>query len=233
MASIAIEILFLMFYVPGQASGAIAEEREKDTLALLLLTRLTPWEIVATKAVARWRPAASLVLAATPFLVVGGWLAGLEGEAALALVGLLSSSAFMTALAIQASAQSTVAGTARGQAMARIWGWFFLPVFAIMPVGTGTIWGDLLYEGKRLCILLAPASPTSLLTDRSWYDPTSGAGLSLEARIAWMIAMQAGLGLLALVLASNRLQAREPNPNCTDPTGGHRPFCVDYPIFWR
>ncbi len=233
VATIGIEILFLMFYVPGQVGGAIAEEREKDTLPLLLLTRLTPFEIVATKAAARWMPAGSLVLAATPFLVAAGWLAGLERESALALVALLSSSAFMTALAIHASAQSALVANARGQAMARIIAWLALPVLSVMPVATGTIWGDLLVEGKRLCILVAPASPTSLLTDNSWYYPTGGPGLGLEARIALMVAMQGGLGLVALGLASTRLQAREPNPNWTDPTRGHRPACGDDPIFWR
>ena len=104
IATISIELLTLLFFVPASVGGAIADERQKDTLTLLLLTRLTSIEIVLTKAFARWLPAANLVFTGLPFLVVGAWLAGLEYEAGLALLVLLSSSAFMACLSILASA---------------------------------------------------------------------------------------------------------------------------------
>src|SRR5262245_49052679 len=39
---IGLELLILAFLVPATVAGTIAEEREKDTLWQLLLTRLTP-----------------------------------------------------------------------------------------------------------------------------------------------------------------------------------------------
>ncbi len=232
IASIVIELLYLVFFVPAYAGGAIAEEREKDTLPLLLLTRLTPVEIVLTKAAARCLPALNLVLAGLPVLAAGAWLANLELEGALAVLVLASSSAFMTTLAVLASAQSEQAGAARAKAMAWIFGWLIGPPgVSIMPIATGSLWGDLLAELKRLCELVAPSSPLSLLTDRAWYFRSTA--VTLEGRVALMIGLQALFGMLAVGLASGRLKAREKNPNWLDPTRGHRPPCGDDPIYWR
>ena len=232
IATICLELLFLLFFVPSCVGGAIAEEREKDTLFMLLLTRLRPIEIVLTKAFARWLPAANLVLTGLPALVAAVWSAGLELESALALLVLLSSSAFMASLAILASAQRESVGTARGQATGWIFGWLLgPPIVTIMPVTTGSLWGDLLVELKRLCTLVAPSSPLSLLTDPGWYYRTNA--ISLEGRVALMIGLQALFGLLAVGFAADSLKAREKNPNWMDPTRGHRPTCGDDPIFWR
>jgi hypothetical protein len=232
IATICLELLFLLFFVPSCVGGAIAEEREKNTFPMLLLTRLTPIEIVLTKAFARWLPAANLVLTGLPALVAAAWLAGLELESALALLVLLSSSAFMASLAILASAQREHVGTARGQATGWIFGWLLgPPIVTVIPVTTGSLWGDLLVELKRLCSLVAPSSPLSLLTDPGWYYRTSA--FSLEGRVALMIGLQTLFGLLAVGFAAGSLKAREKNPNWTDPTRGHRPPCGDDPIFWR
>jgi hypothetical protein len=230
IATICVEILFLLFFVPAHVGGTIAEERQKDTLQLLLLTRLTPIEIVLTKAFARWLPAASLVIACVPALVAAAWSAGLEVESILALLVLLSISAFMASLAILSSAQREQVGTARAQASVWIFGWLLgPPIMSIIPVTTGSLWGDLMAEMKRICALVAPSSPLSLLTDTAWYSGR----VSLEGRVALMIGLQALFGLLAVYFASGRLMAREKNPDWADPTRGYRPACGDDPIYWR
>jgi hypothetical protein len=232
LATIGIELVFLMFFVPASVGGAVAEEREKDTLPMLLLTRLWPIEIVLTKVVARWLSSIDLLFIGLPVLVASGWLAGLPLEMVLATLILLATSAFMASIAILASAQREQVGPARAQATAWIFGWLLgPPVVAIMPVTTGSLWGDLLAELKRLCTLVAPSSPLSLLTDNAWYYRPQV--VSLEGRVAWMITLQAMFGLLAVGLAAGRLQAREMNPNWLDPTRGHRPGCGDDPVYWR
>ena len=80
VATIVIELLMLVFFVPAYAGGSIAEEREKDTLLMLLLSRLRPIEIVATKALARWLPSLDMILAGLPVLLGSAWAAGLEGR---------------------------------------------------------------------------------------------------------------------------------------------------------
>jgi|GEM_PF-3195109 len=223
-----IELLLLTFFVPAFVAGSIAEERERDTLPLLLLTRLTPIEIVLTKMVARWLPATHLILIGLPVMAV----AGLVYEGLLALLVLFSSSAFMAALAILASAQREKGGTARPQAIAWIFGWLTgPPLMTVIPTRTGTLWGDVLTELKALCRLVAPSSPVSLATDLRWLlrPPV----VSLEERVALMIGLQMLFGLLILGFAASQLKARERNPNWTDPTRGYRPRCGDDPIYWR
>ncbi len=232
VAAIGFELLALVFFVPAYVAGAIAGEREKDTLPLLLLTRLTPLEIVLTKVAARWVSAFHLVLAGLPVLVAGAWLADLEFEGALALLVLTTTSAFMASLAILASARPEQVSAARGAATGTLFGWLVgPPVVSILPVASGSFWGDLLVELKGLCALVAPSSPLSLLTDRAWYFRSTA--VTLEERVALMVGLQAAFGLAAVALASGRLKAREKNPNWLDPTRGHRPACGDDPIFWR
>ena len=232
IATVCLEVLFLTFFVSAYVGTSIAEEREKDTLGMLLLTRLRPSEIVATKAVARWLPAVNLTLAGLPALVAAAWLSGLEVEAGLAMTVLLSTSAFMASLAILASARREQAATARAQALAWTFGWLLGPPFlSILPVASGSLWGDLLLEVKRLCILVAPSSPLSLATDTAWFHRPEA--VSLEGRVALMVGLQAAFGLLAVGLAAAGLQPRERNPNWLDPTRGFRPRCGDDPIFWR
>jgi ABC-type Na+ efflux pump permease subunit len=231
-ATFCFQILFLTFFVPTFVGPSIAEERSKDTLPLLLLTRLSRIEIVLTKTVARWLSALNLILTALPILAAAAWVAGLPFELLLAVAVLVSSSAFMAALAALASAAREQAATARAQAVAWILGWLVgPPIVTIMPVRIANLWGMLLTEAKRLCFLIAPSSPLSLLTNPGWYNGTGS--LDLESRVALMILLQVCFGLVAVALAASRLNAREANPNWADPARGYRPPCSDDPIYWR
>ena len=232
IATFCLELLFFVFLVPAFVGVSIAEERAKDTLPLLLLTRLTRIEIVLTKTTARWLCVVNLVLSGLPVIVVSAWAAGLELELLLALLVLLSSSAFMATLAILASASQDHVGNARAIATAWIFGWLIgPPILSIMPIRSADLWGMLLTELKSLCALVAPSSPLSLVTDPGWY--TGSGSISLESRVALMVGLQMLFGLLALVAAASRLKVRETNPNWIDPTRGYRPPCGDDPIFWR
>ncbi len=232
LGTVGIEVLFLIFIVPASVSEAIAEERQQDTLSQLLLTRLRPVEIVLVKMMARWVPAAYLILTGLPVLVAAAWMAGLERCLVPTLVVLAASSGFMAAMAILASSRAEQPGAARGQALAGIMAWLAVPPFVtIIPVPTGTLWGDLMAELKNLCVFIAPSSPISLVTDRAWYFRPQA--VRLEDRVAWMVGLQALFGLLAVSLAASRLRARERNPNWLDPTRGYRTPCGDDPIYWR
>jgi ABC-type transport system involved in multi-copper enzyme maturation permease subunit len=92
VATFCLQILFLVFFVPAFVGGSIAEERAKNTLPLLLLTRLSRVEIVLTKMVARWLSVINLILAGLPVFVAAAWAAGLELEMVLGLVVLITSS---------------------------------------------------------------------------------------------------------------------------------------------
>jgi hypothetical protein len=227
-----LEVLLLSFFIPNVVAAAVAEERERDTLPLLLLTRLRPIEIVVTKTTGRWLAAIGPSLAGLPVLVVAGVIAGLERELVLALIVVLSTSVLAATLAIWASAVATQTASAKGAAAAWVFGWLFgPPMVSFVPVRGSSLWGGLISELKVLCALIAPSSPLSLLTDRGWFFQPGFAGLTEQ--VALMVGLQSLFGLIALLFAASRLKARETNPNWTDPTRGYRPPCGDDPIYWR
>src|SRR5262245_43818864 len=69
-ATLSAELFLLATVIPLTVAGAIGEEREQDTLPWLLLTRLTPLEIVLTKAAARWVRTLGVMLVGLPLIVV-------------------------------------------------------------------------------------------------------------------------------------------------------------------
>jgi hypothetical protein len=104
-------------------------------------------------------------------------------------------------------------------------------VFALLPVRSGTLWGDLLVEIRRLASWIAPSSPLSLLTDPFWF--AGPAGDTLPPRLATMLALQAAAIALAMAGAVAGLRLREPHPRTWDLHRGYRPPVGDDPIFWR
>ena len=68
----------LYLFLPAMTCGVLTSEKERDTLALLLLTKLGPWTIVFEKLFGRLVPMASFVLLSTPLLAVAYSLGGVE-----------------------------------------------------------------------------------------------------------------------------------------------------------
>ena len=69
-------LLLVLFLVPGLTSGAIAGERERQTLVPLQVTLLRPWQIVVGKLGASFAFLALLVVATAPLLVVAYLIGG-------------------------------------------------------------------------------------------------------------------------------------------------------------
>jgi ABC-type transport system involved in multi-copper enzyme maturation permease subunit len=88
-------LLLMVLIVPAQAAGAIAGERERQTLIPLQVTLLTPWRILVGKVLASVVFLALLVVVAMPLLAVGYLLGGIgitdvvAGAGAVLLSGLL------------------------------------------------------------------------------------------------------------------------------------------------
>jgi ABC-type transport system involved in multi-copper enzyme maturation permease subunit len=227
-----IEILVFTFLAPALVAGAIAEEWERDTLPFLLISRLTRVEIVVAKLVGRLLPLISTASVGVPLMFLAAWAAGLPtGSAALIAAALLSTVGVMAALAMFASARRRQVGQARGEAMMLVGLWLVVPLTRVVPVRLAAPWDELYAWFKSACALVAPSSPLSLITDGGWYR-TTGSG-ALRWRLLLMLAMQAGLGTLAVLGAAASLGARERYPYWWDPYRGYRPPCGDDPIFWR
>jgi ABC-type Na+ efflux pump permease subunit len=229
----AIAMVVVMMFAVTTVSPAIAEEREKGTLALLLLTRLSRLEIVLTKLVARSAPSFSLALVVWPLAAGCAWCAGLPVVVLVeAMMMVVAASVVVGGMATLASARRDRVATARAQAMSWSFIWLvIIPVVSIAPFRAGTLWGDLAVELRRACRWIAPSSPLSLATRSAWFS-SRGPG-ALTEQVVIMLALQGAMVALAVLGAAASLRIREPRPNWWDPHQGFRPPVGDDPVFWR
>ena len=109
----------IFIFLPPLMAGAVAQEKERDTLGLLFLTDLTAWELVLQKYVGRLIPMLTLLFLSLPLLAVAYSLGGVS-------IGMLCSSAatlFLTCLTIGALAlECSVHQTTTFSALIRCWG---------------------------------------------------------------------------------------------------------------
>ncbi len=74
----ALQFTGLYLFLPAMTCGVLTSEKERDTLALLLLTKLGPWTIVFEKLLGRLVPMWSFLLLSMPLLAVAYSLGGVE-----------------------------------------------------------------------------------------------------------------------------------------------------------
>ena len=82
-------LLLVLFLVPGLTSGALAGERERQTLVPLQVTLLRPWQIVVGKLGASFAFLALLVLATAPLLSIAYLIGGVTVGTVLKGLGLV------------------------------------------------------------------------------------------------------------------------------------------------
>ncbi len=130
-----------------------------------------------------------------------------------------STAAVAGSLAILASSRRDRIAAARQGAFGWTMIWLgVLPTVALMPVPSGTLWGELLAEVRRLASWIAPSSPLSLLTNPSWLSGTpANAARVLSNRLVLMLALQAVVIVAAVAGAVAALRLREPHPRSWDP----------------
>lgn len=80
----------LYLFLPAMASGVVTIEKERDTLSLLLLTKLGPWSIVLGKLFSRLLPMATFLSLSLPLVAVAYGLGGVNESDILALAWTLS-----------------------------------------------------------------------------------------------------------------------------------------------
>jgi len=68
----------LYLFLPAMTCGVLTGEKERETLGLLLITKLGPWTIVFEKLLGRLVPMSSFVLLSMPLLAVAYSLGGVE-----------------------------------------------------------------------------------------------------------------------------------------------------------
>jgi ABC-2 type transport system permease protein len=87
-ALVAVVVALVMLLVPGLVGGSIAGERERQTLDLLLCTRVRPWRVVIGKLAASLAFMGFLLVASLPILSVVALLGGIAWSDILIVAGL-------------------------------------------------------------------------------------------------------------------------------------------------
>jgi ABC-type transport system involved in multi-copper enzyme maturation permease subunit len=131
------QFVLVLVLLPGLSAGALAQERERQTLEPLLLSPLTPLQIVWGKAVGVLAFTGLLLLATVPLTSLCFLLGGVSPDMVVAAyVGLLGLAAFITAFGLYCSArwQSATQATVACYALLP----FMLAVIA-MFLGPGAI----------------------------------------------------------------------------------------------
>lgn len=163
-----------MFLVlPALACDVFTREKERQTIGLLFLTRLTPWTIVFEKFLSRLFPAICLLLISLPLLGLSYSLGGVEvWQIVNSALGLAMNAIVLTAIAVACSSlcYTTTA--------AFLWSYLVLLVSPLMVVSGDSVGEpfDFIAFGKfftRAIYLNFPAAPSGLqfggsLTGSSW-----------------------------------------------------------------
>src|ERR1044071_10410109 len=72
------QLAAIFLFLPPMMAGALTQEKERDTLGLLFLTDLTPWELILQKYVGRLIPMLTLLFLSLPLLAVTYSLGGVS-----------------------------------------------------------------------------------------------------------------------------------------------------------
>ena len=117
-----IQFTAIFLFLPPLMAGAIAQEKERDTLGLLFLTDLRPWELVLQKYIGRLIPMLTLQFLSLPLLAVTYSLGGVS----VSMLCVSAATLFLTCLAVGAVALECSAHEASTvQALIRCWGFCF------------------------------------------------------------------------------------------------------------
>jgi ABC-type transport system involved in multi-copper enzyme maturation permease subunit len=185
------QALLIVLVLPSIASGALSQEREQRTLEPLLLTPLTPLQIVWGKAVGVLSLAGLLLLSTLPLTSLCFLLGGVSpGELVAAYAVLLGLAIFTTSIGIYCSAKwaNTVKATLICYALLP----FFL-AFMVLFSGVGVIVAAL-----ALFAILALAV---VRVWRAWGEKSSGQStLSHRLGALWNLVLWAGLPLFLVAM---------------------------------
>jgi len=119
--------------LPAMACSAISGEREKQTLSLILISRITPGGLIAEKFLSRLVPMIALMLITLPMLSIAYMLGGMKLQAVFAaLLGLFTA-------AIQVNSAAIMCSVLFRTALEAFWATYL--IFAVMGLGP-----PLLYE---------------------------------------------------------------------------------------
>ena len=136
---IMIDIFAIVLLLPAMACSAISGEREKQTLGLLLISRIRPFALVIEKLLSRLLPMTTLLLITVPMLGVAFLLGGVElGDVLLILCLLLTAAIQVGTAAILCSSIFHSAVDAFWATYVLLAAMYFVPGMIIEAAGVPT-----------------------------------------------------------------------------------------------
>jgi len=192
--------------VPLLVAGAVAEEKARGTLGLLLASRLTSAEIIADKLAARLLLVVVLMALGLPVVALVGLYGGVDPAEALTYYGgTLASAYFAASLSMLASVHARSAAGAVIGAYAAGLAWLALPVGLAVALAAPQTPAQLAWLQAPVA-WLARSSPWSLSAPREVWGPSASGPAALTWMVPEMAALQLGFGLALFALAAWRLR---------------------------
>jgi ABC-type transport system involved in multi-copper enzyme maturation permease subunit len=127
-----VEWVGLCLFVPAVVSGALAAEKERNTLQLLFVTRLGPWTILIEKLLSRLVPVATFLLISMPILLIGYLMGGLTPQdLAFVYFGLAATAFQVACISLFCSAFCATSAMAFAMSYVMTAALFILPYFVV------------------------------------------------------------------------------------------------------
>lgn len=131
-----IDLFAIVLLLPAMTCSVIAGEREKQTLGLLLITRIRPLSLVVEKLLSRLLPMTNLLLITLPMLGVAFLLGGVQvGDVLVILLLLLTAAIQVATVGVFCSSIFNSALDAFWATYALLAFLFFVPIFFVAAVG--------------------------------------------------------------------------------------------------
>jgi ABC-type Na+ efflux pump permease subunit len=183
-----VQALAIILLTPPCMAGAIAEERERGSLPLLLTSLLTTREILLGKLLARLAPLIEMLLAGIPVMALLLLLGGVSWQfliAGYAVLGITLLSYGSICLAVSVQVRNLTAAV-----------WCSYLALVIQTLVIGAIGGFLMISWWGTPLVLPSASPLLLLAVLDNYPLTK-----YGDRTLWMLAIYFGVHLLTTLLS--------------------------------
>lgn len=156
-----LQLALISLLAPGLLANAISQEKEQRTWGLLLITRLSSWQIISGKLLARLVPIPIIMVLFVPFMAYSAFASGIKWQIMMGTYAILLSTVLL--FAVQALFWSWVMKRT-STAVAASYGFVFL-----VTAGTGIVEGLANVATSR-------NSPTML----SWFNPFYAMGNLLD-----------------------------------------------------
>jgi ABC-type transport system involved in multi-copper enzyme maturation permease subunit len=204
-----IEFAGICLFVPAIVSGALAAEKERNTLQLLFLTRLGPWTILLEKLLSRFVPVLTFLLISLPLLFVAYLMGGLtQVDLAFAAAGLILTAFEVGCLAIFCSAFCATSSSAFVMSYLLLAATVGLPFILVACILSLLAILQLFHSDHSAFYLwlnsqearrsLVPLIMGSVGLNLNWFD---NRGIRPFHRSAFPLVFVASLGMLYLLLA--------------------------------